>query len=206
MFTRAARPLLGLQTSLILSVHTFASVRSPQDLAGIADPLIRDEIATLGPYNETDDPYRRDTLVHLPLRSSSASHLEFAADDIRVRLEAFPFEHSSWVKKHKNGSLWLDSEPVIGWGLGEAHSRVSRAELVIDGLVCAVPASELLDVFDPRALASSSPEHWCFAARSKDGYRVYLQVLAGAGEQARSVTWVFEYGEYLFRVVDPWKE
>jgi hypothetical protein len=206
MFTRAARLLLGLQTSLILVLTASAASQGPQSLWDLPDIALRNEIATLGPYVEADDPFVMDSLIRLPLRSSSPLHVEFANADVRVRLEAFPFVHPGWVKKKKDGTLRLDDQPVISWGSDEQHTRLSRAEVVVDGLVCAVPASELLDVFDPIATTSDFPEHWCIAARSKDGYRIYLQVLAGAGKHARSVTWVFDDGEYLFRVVDPWEE
>jgi hypothetical protein len=206
MCIRAARLLLGLQTSLILALTASASSQGPQSLWDITDIGLRNEIATLGPYAETDDPFMMDSLVRFPLRSSSPLHVEFASGDVRIRLEAFPFEHPAWVKKRKDGSLWLDQQTLISWGNDEQHVRLSRAEVVIDGLVCAVPAEEFLDVFDPIAMTSDRPEHWCIAARSKDGYRMYLQVLAGSGKHARSVTWVFEDGEYLFRVVDPWEE
>jgi hypothetical protein len=206
MCIRAARPLLGLQTSLILTLTASASSQGPQSLWDLTDIGLRNEIATLGPYLETDDPFLRDSLVHLPLRSSSPLHIEFAAADVRVRLEAFPYEHSAWVKKRKDGSLWLEQRPVISWGNDEQHMRLSRAEIVVDGIIRAVPSSEFLDVFDPIATTSEYPEHWCTVARSKDGSRLYLQVLAGAGSHARCITWVFEHGEYLFRVVDPWEE
>lgn len=206
MRIRAAVPLLALHFALALPSFAFTFQQLPQGLLSVPDVSLREEIARLGPYAESDEPLLNDSMDHTPLRSFSTAHLEFATADVRVRVEAFPFERGSWVKVRRDGRAWLEDHPLCTWGNEQEHLRLGRVEVVVDGSVCTVPAKDVLDVFDPVALRADRPEHWCLVARSKDGYRLYVQVLAGAGAQARVITWTFENGRYLFRVVDPYDE
>jgi hypothetical protein len=200
-----ARPFPGVSSGVaaVVLLNTLPLHASflPQDrsLADLDDPLIRSEILELGGYQELVLEFITPTLVEVPLFSHSPGHLEFRNDDLRVRIEAQPFEHPEWVKK-SNGAWMLEGQRVLGWSPAEAHSRLSRSEVVIDGCVVDLPTESWVDVFD----APLRREDLLFASamRSKDGRRVYVHVQAGDAD-ARMVTWVLEDGAFLYRLVDP---
>lgn len=183
-----------------------ARAAAPQDLrlAEVLDPLVRGEVSALGGYPELGRREGTASLVELPLRSCSPVHVEFATSDIRVRLERYPFTRAHHTRTVQ-GRRTLLGRPVVGWDPEAAHERLARMEVVVDGQVLEVPTEAVIDVFDPRFCTPASDRMVRFvaAARSLDGWRVHVQVLAGAGPEARLVTWVFEDGRYLFRIVDP---
>jgi hypothetical protein len=114
--------------------------------------------------------------VHLnevPLRSCSGFHAILEGADVRVEL------HSS-----------------------EAHGPLLT--VVVDDSTLTVPEEGLTGLRTDRFCGWD--EHlqrtlpYCSAARSGDGSRVYVHLIAGLGRKQHLVTWVFEEGRYLFRV------
>ena len=184
-----------------LPVSVFA-LATPQDrsLSDLQDPLVHAEMLELGGYQELVMEFTTPTLREVPLFSHSPSHLEFRYDGLRVRIEAQPFEHPNWVKK-SNGSWILEGQHILGWSPAETHLRLSRLEVVVDGCVALVPTGSWVDVFD----APLRRDDLLFAStmRSADGRRFYVHLQAGDAADARMVTWVFEDGTFLYRVVDP---
>lgn len=186
----------------LLSTRLTASAAQQHDLwlEVIQDITLRSELAQLGPYPETSG---LDTVVlmnRLPLRSASALHVELFGSGLRVRLEVQPFVAGREIERTRSGYRF-DREPILGWEPGAYHTRVSRVELVSDGIVCQVPTTAFMDLFD---MGLDADGHlWAQAARSADGYRSYVLVQVGEGHNARAITWVFDDGRYLFRVVDP---
>lgn len=190
----------------MLACSLVLNAAPPQDLrlAEIDDRLVRSEVAGLGGYPELGTREISTPLLEIPLRSWSTIHAEFASDDLRVRLERYPF-HRAGDMRTSAGRRQLFGRPVIGWDPAADHQRLSRMEVVLDGMVCEVPVDQVVDVFDPRFCigATDKPIRFVSAARSRDGWRVHVQILAGAGPEACLVTWVFEDGSYQYRVVDP---
>jgi hypothetical protein len=172
-------------------------------LKDVEDAVIGSEIAQLGGYAELARPMGQAELHIVPLRSWSTTHLEFAADDLRGRIDMFPFTQERWIGGDPGHRL-LEGWPVLGWDASASHARITRVELVIDGAVLAPPTDMVTDVFDPQPCGSFEGRviPYALMARSADGWRTYIQVLAGSGADAALVTWVFEDGAYLFRVVD----
>lgn len=195
-FTRQLVP-----ASVLFHFHALA-LPSPQDrsFTDLTDPLIRAELMELGGYQELAMEFTSPSLAEIPLYSASNGHLEFRDNALRVRIEAQAFEHAKWVKR-SHGSWMLENQALLGWSPGEAHSRLGRLEVVVGGCVVDLPTSDWLDVFDAPLRRENLP----FAAvmRSRDGVRTYVHLQAGDGEDARMVTWIFERGSYLYRVVDP---
>ena len=185
---------------VLLAPPSFA-ITIPQDRSfDELDPPIRSELMELGGYQELVMEFTAPTLVEVPLFSHSSGQLEFRDAALRVRVEAQPFDHPKWVKKV--GSNWqLEGRYILGWSPGEVHTRLGRVEVVVDGCVSDLPAKAWLDVFDPPLRRDGLP----FAAvmRSRDERRIYVHLQSGDAADARMVTWVFEDGAYLYRVVDP---
>lgn len=201
----ALRVLAALAFPAALPLFALQQASLPLD--EVRDPIVRLEIGQLGPYPEMHRPVDASTLQEVPLRSGSALFSEFAADGIRVRLEAQPFPHPAWVKGNTHQGYRLERSPILGWSPGDGHTRLSRVELVLDGLVTEVPEAAFTDLFDPRLCepGPTAPLRFATAARSADGWRVYILAQVGQGDQALLVTWVFEDGRYLYRVVDPFR-
>ena len=198
MSLQFGRPLAA---ALFLNSFPLHAGFLPQDvsLAELDDPLIRSEIMELGGYQELVMEFITPSLVEVPLFSHSPGHVEFRNEGLRVRIEAQPFEHPTWVRK-SNCSWMLEGQALLGWSPAENHSRLSRLEMVIDGCVVNLPTETWVDVFD----APLRQEDLMFASvmRSPDGRRVYVHAQAGDAD-ARMVTWVVEDGALLYRVVDP---
>lgn len=190
----------------LLLCTTFLQAAAPQDIRmlDIDDALVRSELAGLGGYPELGIREAGAPLLDIPLRSWSTMHAEFASDELRVRLERYPF-HRAGDMRMSAGRRQLFGRSVIGWDPAAEHQRLARLEVVLDGSVCEVPVNDVVDVFDPRFCSGSAdrPVRFVAVARSRDGWRLHVQVLAGAGAEARLVTWVFEDGNYRYRVVDP---
>lgn len=201
----ATRAIAALAFPVTLPL--FALQQASLSLDEVRDPIVRLEIGQLGPYPEMHRPVEASALQEVPLRSGSALLSEFAADGIRVRIEAQPFPHPAWVKGNTRQGFRLERSPILGWSPGEGHTRLSRVELVLDGLVTEVPEAAFTDLFDPRLCEPGpiAPLRFATAARSADGWRVYVLAQIGQGDQALLVTWVFEDGRYLYRVVDPFR-
>ncbi|MFT3885366.1 MAG: hypothetical protein QM724_08040 [Flavobacteriales bacterium] len=91
--------------------------------------------------------------------------------------------------------------------VGMEHRRVGRVELVLDGRVVDMPVDAYTDLFDPHLCEAgpASPLLYATAARSLDGWRIYVLAQMGEGAEARMVTWVFEDGRYLCRVMDAFR-
>lgn len=202
-----ARPV-SLAAFAIPSLLPCLALQQPSlPLDAITDSVMRAEIGRLGPYPEMHLPADASTLHELALRSWSATHCEFTAKDIRVRIEAQPFERAKWIISDDHKGHVLERAPIMGWSNVEAHTRMSRVELVLDGMVTEVPGTAFTDLFDPPLCGPGplAPLRFATAARSDDGWRVYVLAQVGQGDQARLVTWVFEDGRYLFRVVDAFR-
>lgn len=177
------------------------AITVPQDIAlhDLRDPLLSGEIAELGGYQELMSTFTASTLREAPLSIASPTMLEFREEDLRVRIEALPFGHALWVERVR-GRWMLEGMEALGWSPGEAHTRLSRVEAVIDGAVIDIPASAWTDVFDAPLRRDGLP--FACVMRSRDGWRTYIHLQAGEGPGARMATWVIEDGQYLFRVVD----
>lgn len=188
-----------------LLVHRSAANTWTQDRSWeqLDDPTLRREVAQLGGYPEAIADTGQSTLNELALRTSTAGAVEFYGGGIRVRLEAQPFEHGSWVKRSR-GNTVLEGRPILGWPRSTTQReglRMSRLEVVWDGWVAQVPVQAYDDLFDP-LLQQEDGARYVLAARSADGWRLYVHAQIGEGAEARLVTWVFEDGRYLFRVID----
>lgn len=199
MFRLLGRPILAAFAPLSIPVLA-ATVPQDRSIVEIDDPLIRAEVMELGGYQELVMEFTTPTLEEVPLFTHSPMHMEFRSEGLRVRIEAQPFEHAPWVKK-SHGHWKLEDLETLGWSPGGTHSRLSRSEAVLDGVVVDIPVEAWVDVFDAPLMREELP----FAAvmRSRDGRRVYIHVQAGEAEDARMVTWVIEDGAYRYRVVDP---
>lgn len=186
--------------ALVCTALALQASSSPQDLRlqDLTDPLLRLEVANTGGYPELLRPMGPTPLFELPVRSHSSGHVEFATDDLRIRLERFPTDRAQ--RRYGPGR-----RPAMAGDPQSLDQRLARLEVVVDGLVLAPPLDAVIDVFDPHFCV---PHHDRFirfatAVRSADGWRILVQVLAGNGPEARLVTWVFENDRYLFRVEDP---
>lgn len=201
------RPLFFIALASSPLLPLFAFQQASLSLDEVRDPIVRFEIGHLGPYAEMHRPAEASTLQEVPLRSGAALYSEFAADGIRVRIEAQPFAYPAWVKGNTRQGFRLERNPILGWSPGQEHTRLSRVELVLDGLVTEVPEAAFTDLFDPRLCEPGpiAPLRFATAARSADGWRVYVLAQIGQGDQTLLVTWVFEDGRYLYRVVDPFR-
>lgn len=197
-------PLLAAATlPLLLHANTRLQDRSINDLP---DATLRAELGQLGYYPES---LGRDTVVPLiavPLRSWSPTHVEFADAGVRVRIEAQTFTDVRSVKRTADGRA-LEGHPIIGWTPGDVHRRLSRVELVWDGQVVELPTAAFTDLFDPHLWVPGpdAPVLFTTVSRSTDGWRIYVLAQIGEGPEARMVTWVFEDGRYLCRVVDAFR-
>ncbi len=194
-----ARPLAVMPSLLALPV---LAITGPQDISldQVDDPVIRAEVMELGGYQELVMEFTNPSLCEVPLFAGSPGHLEFRDSTLRVRIEAQAFEHPKWVKR-SHGAWMLEDQPVLGWSPGESHSRLGRLEVVVGGCVVNLPTATWLDVFDAPLRREDLP--FASVMRSRDGLRTYVHLQAGDAEDARMVTWVFERGGYLYRVVDP---
>ncbi len=192
---------------LLLPFFTLHAALLQQDLslATVNDPLIHQEIQELGLYPELMEEFPGSTLNYLAIRSSAGNQLEFSDDGIRIRIETQQFDHSKWVK-HTPTGFRLEQERMLGWTPGEEHNRLSRVELVLDGSVIDLPTNAYTDIFDAPLFAGEGTVMFATAARSRDGWRTYVHLQAGSGRHAQLVTWVFDDGRYLFRVVDQARE
>lgn len=170
-------------------------------LADVADPTLHAEIAQIGPYTEMSGADTLVPLEDLPVRSCSLGHIEFFGDGVRVRIETQPFDHPEQVKRSR-GAYRTEGSLVLGWSAMEQHRRMSRVEVVIDGVVVDIPVSAFTDLFDPPLCADAGAQLFASAVRSRDSWRTYVSAQVGDGGEARWVTWVIEDGRYLFRVVD----
>ncbi len=204
MFRPLARRIAVMAFSPLITSLLHASIQQHDPgLADVTDPTYQVEIAQLGLYPEIIGEDSVVALDVLPLRSCSADHVEFFGDGIRVRIESQVFDHPDWVKRSR-GTFNLEGSPIFGWSRTDPHSRMSRVEVVMDGVVVELPVEAFTDLFDPLLGSRSSNGLSLFAsaARSLDGWRTYVHAQVGKGIQARIVTWVIEDGHYQFRVID----
>ncbi len=175
----------------------------PQDptWGELDDPLIRAEIHELGLYPEILEEFPSNTLQQLPLRSCSEGHVDFFDGSVRVRIESQVFDHPAWVQSSANGAR-LEKAPILGWTPNGTHRRLSRLEVVIDGLNIPIPLAAFHDLFDAPLCSEDATLHYAQAARSNDGWRIYVHAQVGEGRNAALVTWLFEDGQYHYRIVD----
>lgn len=199
MTSSQARTTVALISTTVSSV-LLAFQQHDLSLAAVADPTVRAEVAQLGPYPEMSGIDTVVAMNWLPERSTSAYHAELYAANVRVRIEAQPFEATMPVKRTRDGYR-LEHRPIIGWEDAPYHTRMSRLEVVTDGMVCTVPVAAFSDVFD--IARNSEGNLWVQVACSTDGYRTYVLAQAGEGREAKVITWVFDDGQYRGRVVDP---
>ncbi len=189
-------------TLLLSSITLHAAIQGPdRSLMEVQDLTIRAEIAGTGPYQEMSSDDHQALLVDIPIRSWSPRHVEFWGEGLRVRLEAQPFEDVSGVKI-RNGNAQLDRQPILGWSTGDEHARMSRLEVVMDGLVVPIPVQAFTDLFDTPLSRESGRVVLAAAWRSKDGWRTYVQAQVGDDAHPLIVTWVLEDGRYVQRIVD----
>ena len=196
-----ARPIAVLAFLLPLFALRAALLQQDLSLATVTDPLIHQEIQELGLYPELMEEFPEPTLNYVPIRSREGNQLEFCDSGIRIRIETQHFDHSKWVKPTASG-FRLEQEHILGWTPGDEHNRLSRMELVMDGNVIDLPMKDFTDIFDAPLSTGEGTLMFATAARSRDGWRTYVHVQAGSGRHAQLVTWVFDDGRYLFRVVD----
>lgn len=176
-----------------------ARLAQDRSLYTLDDELMRAEIAQLGGYQEVLEAFTENTLVPLLVVGSDEHSLTFRSPDQRVAIETYPFNNvADVVRKRQQWSL--EGRPAIGWSLADEHNRLARVEVVQEGTVLNVPTAAVTDVFDLPLRRDGLP--YCTVHRSRDGWRTYVHAQAGDGPTARMVTWVFENGHYLFRVVD----
>lgn len=187
---------------LLCSITLHATTQVPdRALSDVQDVTIREEIAGTGPYQEISQEDHKELLVAVPLRSLSPRHLEFWGEGLRVRLEAQPFEDVGGVEL-RNGSAQLDGAPILGWSTDEQHTRLSRMEVVMDGMVVPIPVDAFTDLFDAPLSRKNGRVVLAAAWRSMDGWRTYVQAQVGDEAHPLIVTWVVEDGRYLQRIVD----
>lgn len=189
-------------TLLLCSITLSAAIQDPdRSLSEVDDLTIRAEIAGTGPYQEMIAEDHAELLQSIPLRSWSPVHVEFRGEGLRVRLEAQGFDDLRGVKV-RNGTALLDRSPILGWSTGEDHVRMSRMEVVMDGMVVPVPVTAFIDLFDTPLSREDGRVVLAAAWRSKDGWRTYVQAQVGDDAHPLIVTWVLEDGRYLQRIVD----
>lgn len=165
------------------------------------DPLVRAEVHELGLYPELVEEFPANTLQQLPLRSCSEGHVDFFDGSVRVRIESQVFDHPAWVQSSASGAR-LEKAPILGWTPNGSHRRLSRLEVVIDGLNIPIPLEAYHDLFDALLCSDDATVRYAQAARSNDGWRIYVHAQVGEGRNAVLVTWLFEDGHYRYRVVD----
>lgn len=191
-----------LAALLLCSITIHATTQAPDlALSDVQDLTIREEIAGTGPYQEMSSDDHHAMLVEIPVRSLSPGHVEFWGDGLRVRLEAQPFEDVGGVQL-RNGGAQLDRQSILGWSIGDEHVRLSRLEVVMDGMVVPIPVQAFTDLFDAPLSRENGRVVLAAAWRSKDGWRTYVQAQVGDHAHPLIVTWVMEDGRYLQRVVD----
>ena len=205
MFSSLARPIAVLALLLPFFILHAAPLQQDLSLATLNDPLIQQEIQELGLYPELMEEFPGSTLNYLAIRSSEGNRLEFCDNGIRIRIETQQFEHAKWVKPTTTG-FRLEQERILGWTPSEEHNRLSRLELVMDGSVVDLPMNAYTDIFDAPLFTGDGTLMFATAARSRDGWRTYVHLQAGSGRHTQLVTWVFDDGRYLYRVVDQARE
>jgi hypothetical protein len=198
MRLRIPRPTVAV-IMLWASLSRVQAVQQDLSIHDIKDPTLHDELLQLGGYQELVQEFGSVSLVPVPLVKAADLGLEFRATGVRVQVEVLPFVPDIAPKEGPVG--WeLDGHPMIGWTPGGEHTRMARLELVQEGAVCGPAPARWLDVFDAPLLVNGVP--YVAVMRSRDGWRTYLHLQAGEGPWGRMVTWVFEDGALLCRLVD----
>jgi hypothetical protein len=200
--SRTLARLVAVLFVTVLSLRSLLALpQQDRSLATIGDAQIQQELQELGLYPELVERLPASSLQDIPFRSSSPQHVEFFGDGIRLRIETHLFDHASWVQRKRTG-FFLEHAPVVGWTPGDQHSRLSRVELIMDGTVVELPLDAFTDLFDLPLCSADGSVRFARVCRSRDGWRTYVHVQAGEDEHIALVTWVFEDGRYLYRVVD----
>ncbi len=150
-----------------------ASLQHQLTLADVHDSLLHAEIAALGAYPELEGALPDVRLTEVPLRACSGSQAVLEGADVHVELR-------------------------------RSETQDLQLAVVVDDSLLAIPDASVSGLRADRFcdwdddLQRILP--YCSAARSTDGSRVYVHMLAGEGRKHRLLTWVFEEGRYLFRV------
>jgi hypothetical protein len=172
----------SLAAVFVLPLPLLATLQqAPVTLADVADPLLHAEIAMQGLYPEMEGSFGEAALIEVPLRSCSSRHAEFSDQGLLVRIEARSVT-------------------------GAAHPELYSLRILLDDSLLQIPNADLNGLRDPRfcgfddGLQRILP--YCSVSRSADGYRLYIHLQFGEGRETRVVTWVFDDGNYLFRVED----
>ncbi len=192
----------GITALIIASLPSLSCANAlQQDLhwEDLTDRTFRTELGGTGPYTEALGTDTIPLLPTLATRQKSASLVEFLDPDLRLRIETQPFTGLKDVHRSRRGAL-LDGEPVLGWIPAEHHRRVSRMELVWNGTVIPLPVQRFYDVFDP--WEDDQGDLFATVSRSMDGDRVYAQLIVPHENGSAVISWIFENGHFVGRVVD----
>lgn len=162
----------------VLPLPILASLQqAPITLAEVDDPLLHAEIAQLGLYPEIEGGFGEAVILDVPLRSCSPFHADLGNDGLTVRFTARP---------------------------NVAHVELATLQVMQDDSMLFIPKDAYVGLEDPRfcgyddGLQLMLP--YCSASRSADGFRTYVHLQLGEGRRTRLVTWVFDDGQYLFRL------
>jgi len=177
-----------------------------ESFAKLKETDIRADLAsfTLGGIDEGTG---KQPLPYIPVTNYSDNFIEFAQDNIHIRITAERFQQS----KHKvqyidQYVVRVDNKAFYGVdGQMPSKAIASVAVLIGDDSVY-IPPAAFSDIFEPRFCGTdvSSGKISCNTRvyLSNDKRKIYIYMLNSSGKGGYEVTWVIEDKKYLKRVID----
>jgi hypothetical protein len=172
----------------------------------IKNKTIRKELAgfTLAGGEEKEEGI---TLNEIPLKQSGSTFAQFGNDSLSVSIQTGIF----LPEKHKlsyfdSTLIKIDDKPFWGTAGEMPVKTIFAVQVSVGQQLIEVPFTALFDLYNPNLCWTDAKNKGTECRTgvyvSTDSKRVYITMLNGDNAGRYEVTWIFENGKYLKRVID----
>lgn len=199
---------VGASTSLMAQTGDYPDYRSKKELfSRIQEKDIRAEVATFT-MGGIEESVGKEPLATIPVSAFSSHSITFQDDRTTLTITSIPFEAAkhrlTYYDPEKTYLVKIDNKPYFGDYGKVPKSVVGSVQLIVGRDTVNVPEAALNDLANPQLsfMEGGKNKTQNKVYRSADGKRIYVYMLKPEAGGSYEVTWVFQDGKYLRRVVD----
>lgn len=215
--------MIKLPVPVLIALTAFAHVRAiGQDcimdqyaewtIDSLVDPLMRAEVRSFYPVGLLEDTTIAE-LVVIPGGANCIDRAEFTGIGVSVVITGAPFDttkHTFGYDRSQQVAFLCNIDGHGFWGTDGAMPRreIKVLSVRIQGKILKVPKHAYANLYEPNFCDNypGSPDEpiavHAGCRLSKDRSRIYIHMMNSDGAGGYLVTWIFQNGRYLGRVVE----
>ena len=210
--------LICLTLTLILqkscpaqSADEWAGQKLNDSFTTLTDTRLRREIAMFASAPSFEKEFEKAPKLELneiPLKNCADNSVEFLGEGVNVVIEKMPFDTTGHQLGYTDHFLNLiDGKLFWGTDGGVPREKLKSIVVRLGNLKETLSAKAMDGIFEPNLCYKDRKTKVFVHAypkifRSNDGKRVYIYMVNSDGAGGYEVTWIFQNGKYLRRVVD----